>query len=462
MNLLFVFLKNVKEPERSKLASISPRGTMGEVWLRMNEQTSQTEFDKQQILKDTGITLAHLDKITSELLARCYHAIFGDDEVALLNYLSSRVSMNRLFYAALPRYLKIKAETADTAANIAFVKECLDMIQSNMPLAYREEKTVKELSTRYVNLHTGDAKKSAAFFIECRLLLHKMERLFAALELTDRKDEIRKDIEALEKPEHKYDSTAVIEYYKLWLYFYQAAYEHEEGLTFALKARDFVQPFADEKNAREILRIDLKINEFMYFTSRFGEAYQRYHLFVTTTDPVLMPDFYYHQTKYLQLAMITGHMDVAGAVFAKLFADYGARTAELMLVRDAVTYVKYCLLSRNYERAFQFIQLGFEKNFKATYFQYELELRNLQTAYFYLTGQQDIALETCRKHIKFLRNNGYTTTNSEYPRYFTLIKAIFDRAGRPLRAQHQKTYERFQKGSFAIYGLLLTRMMEMR
>lgn len=461
MNLLFVFLKNVKDPERSKLSSLAPRGTMGEVWRLMNEQAAQPELDKQAILHETGITTAHLDKITSELLARCYQAIFGEDEIALLDYLSSRVSMNRLFYAALPRYLKIKSETEDTAHNITFIKKCLDMIQVNMPLVYREEKTVKELTSKYVALHSGEARKDANYFASCRLLLYDLERLLAALEFNDRKEEIRKRIERLDKPDNTYSITSVLEYYKVWLYFYQAAYEHEAGLTLAQSAHQFVQSIASGENSRELLRLELKINEFMYFASRFEAAFGRYHERMISSEVHEIPEFYYHQTKYLQLAMITGHMDAAAAVFERLFADYGTRTAELMLVRDVITYVKYCLLKGDHDKAFDFIQLGFEKNFKATYFQYELELRNLQVAYFYLSGQQDVALENCRKHVKFLRNNGYTSANSSYPGYYSLIKAFFDRRGAgTLPARLQKIYDTYQSGSYAIYGMLLSRMRQ--
>lgn len=459
MNLLFVFLKNVKDPERSKLNAISPRGTVGEVWHLINEQSSQPELDKQAILQHTGITLAHLDKITSELLARCYETIFGDNEIALLDYLSSRVSMNRLFYAALPRYLKIISETQDTAQNIAFIKKCMDMIHGNMPLVYREEKTLKDLAKKYIALHTGEAQKNAAYFVSCRLMMYDVERLFASLEFQDRKEEVRKQIEQLEKPEGRYALTSVLEYYKLRIYFYQAAYEHEDGFAFAQEAQKFVHSIADEANKQEILRIDLKANEFMYFTSRFEQAFECYHSLMTSPDAALIPEFFYHQTKYLQLAMITGHMDIVGSIFQRLFADYGTRTAELMLVRDVITYVKYCLLNGDYDRAFEFIQLGFEKNFKSTYFQYELELRNLQVAYFYLAGQQDVALENGRKHVKFLRNNGYTAANSTYPGYYTLIKAFFDRKN-PLPARLQKIYDTYQKGSYAIYGMLLARMRQ--
>ncbi|MBS1619266.1 MAG: hypothetical protein JST76_12150, partial [Bacteroidetes bacterium] len=164
MNLLFIFLKNVRDPERSKLAAIQPRGTMGMVWDLINKQTELPDMDKHKILASTGITVAHLDKITSELLGKCYYAIFGDDEIALLTYLCSRVSMNKLFYAALPRYLKQKANSGDITQNMIFIKKILDMIQDNMPLVYREEKTLKDLSEKYIALHTGKAKSDAAYF----------------------------------------------------------------------------------------------------------------------------------------------------------------------------------------------------------------------------------------------------------------------------------------------------------
>ncbi|MBS1595782.1 MAG: hypothetical protein JST90_15815 [Bacteroidetes bacterium] len=463
MNLLFVFLKNVRDPERSKLATIQPRGTMGIVWDLINKQTELPEIDKQKILSCSGITVAHLDKITSELLGKCYHAIFSDDEIALLDYLCSRVSMNKLFYAALPRFLKQKAASGDITQNMIFIKKVLDMIQDNMPLVYREEKTLKDLSEKYIALHTGKAKSDAAYFISCRQLLYDMEHLFASLEFNERKEEIRQRLDTLSTPDPAYSITSRLEYYKVRLYFYQAAYEHEEGLAFAQNALKSIPGEADPENERNILRIELKINEFMYFTSRFDGAFERYHRLMTAPSTRDIPDFFYHQTKYLQLAMITAQMDAAAVVFDRLFADYGSRTKELMLVRDVITYVKFCILNGDYDRAFEFLQLGFEKNFKATYFQYELELRNLQVAYFYLSGQQDVALENCRKHVKFLRNNGYTSTNSTYPGYYTLIKAFFDSRGeKALSARCQKIYDTYQKGSYAIYGMLLDRMQRMR
>lgn len=462
MNLLFVFLKNVKEPERSKLTTIHPRGTMGVVWDLINEQTELPEIDKQKILSSTGITVAHLDKITSELLGKCYHAIFGDDEIALLDYLSSRVSMNKLFYAALPRYLKQITTSRDTAQKTAFVKRILDMIQENMPLVYRENKMIKELSEKYISLHGAKTKKDAEYFISCRRLLHDMEQLFASFEFHDRKEEIEKRIESLPTPDPSYSTTSLIEYYKLRLYFYQASYKHEEGLAFAQNALKSIPEDTDPDIRRDILRIELKANEFMYFTSRFDAAFERYHRLMTATAASDIPDFFYHQTKYLQLAMITGHMDAATQVFDRLFAGYGSRMKDLMLVRDVITYVKFCILKSDYDRAFEFLQLGFEKNFKAAYFQYELELRNLQVAYFYLSGQQDVALQNCRKHVKFLRNNGYNSANSTYPGYYGLIKVFFDSAGnKELSPRFQKIYDTYQKGSYAIYGMLLARMRYM-
>ena len=70
MNLLFTFLKNLRAAERDKLNTINYRGTTGIFWNLIYKQAKQGIFDKETILKATGVSAAHFDKITSELLAK--------------------------------------------------------------------------------------------------------------------------------------------------------------------------------------------------------------------------------------------------------------------------------------------------------------------------------------------------------------------------------------------------------
>ena len=140
MNLLFVFLKNIDDEKRSKLNSLVPRGTTGAVWLLIHEQVESGEFDKKDILAKTGISTSHLDKITSELLGKCYHILFGNDTLALLAFLSRQVVFIKFFYNELPRQFKAISISGDAKQQAEFIKRCFGMIHSNMPIAYRDEK----------------------------------------------------------------------------------------------------------------------------------------------------------------------------------------------------------------------------------------------------------------------------------------------------------------------------------
>jgi hypothetical protein len=135
---------------------------------------------------------------------------------------------------------------------------------------------------------------------------------------------------------------------------------------------------------------------------------------------------------------------------------------QLMVPRDIFSFIKYFLFNGQYEEAFKFIQLGFEKNPKGKYFQYEIELRNLQTAYFFLSGKQEVAVQGCARHIKYLRFHGYGQNKSDYPYFYVLTRAIFDKktGGGDLTAKEKQMLERYQRGSYAIYGRLLLKMLD--
>jgi hypothetical protein len=132
------------------------------------------------------------------------------------------------------------------------------------------------------------------------------------------------------------------------------------------------------------------------------------------------------------------------------------------LPRDIISVAKYFLFEGNYALAHEFILLGFEKNPKGKYFQYEVELRNLQTACFYLEGQQDVALSMCRKHVRFLTAHGYGVDTSNFPFYYLLIKSFAksQKLNKSLSPQDLQMLDRYQKGSYAIYGKLLLKMRE--
>ena len=163
MNLLFVLLRNMEADTRSKLNTVTSRGTVGKVWQLINEQATKGDFDKNEIIKQTGISPSHLDKITSELLAKCYAALFGNDVLALLDFLSSRVTLIRSFYQELARQMKVLPGKIDKQELADIIRQCFRMIHNNMPMAYRDHKASARLAKLYISLFRGVQKKEAEF-----------------------------------------------------------------------------------------------------------------------------------------------------------------------------------------------------------------------------------------------------------------------------------------------------------
>ena len=67
----------------------------------------------------------------------------------------------------------------------------------------------------------------------------------------------------------------------------------------------------------------------------------------------------------------------------------------------------------------------------------------------------------CNKHIKYLRSHKYGIRQSDFPYFYVLTKAIYDKTERNknLTAREEMMLQRYQQGSYAVYGKLLLKML---
>ena len=461
MNLLFDFLKNLGEPELARLAVLKSRGNVQQVWQLINLQVKEGAFSKDKLLKDAGISAAHLDKITSELLAKCYETLFGDDKIALLDLLSLRLPYLKHFYSELTRQMKQVETELTPERRYHFYVACFDLMQANLPIAYRDEKVLKKLAAKSLSLFKGERKKHVALLVDCKLIINQTAKLFAAAEILAAKDTVEKKIDALGKLPETADEKLTFEYYWTKIYFYHAIEKFAECLELSYTAAATLKKFKSEVNTLQVMRIDLRAAELLYYLSKFEESFITYKNVMRSPLLAKIPERGYHTAKYLQVCLVTDNIKEAEEILTRRKKAAGDQLEKLLAPRDIFLFIKYYLFSGDYDDAFHFIQLGFEKNPKGQYFQYEVELRCLQTAYFFLTGQQEIAIEGCERHIKYLRSHGYGASKSDYPHFYILTKAIFDKktSGQAFSVKQEKMLERYQKGSFALYGKLLNRML---
>lgn len=458
MNLLFDFLKTVLYQDKNKLAALKPGGKSGQVWQMLNQQALQKHFDRELIETSLKISSSHFDKITSQLLAKCYEHLFGNDKAQLLSYLSQQGPLLKHFYQELKRQSNFAEKNFSPAQRALFYKNAVDLIHFNMPIMHKDEEVLRALANKYLSI---EKNRNARLLIECRLMYVHIDKLFAAALVHAQATEVRKQIDALGALPDDADEELAFAWWWLNIYFYHATENFGQAAKVAKQAIAALSTYQSALNSYNILRIKLKLAELLYYNSRFEESFKGFQKLLKANEPDNIPDSRFYIAKYLQVCLITDNLNEAKDTLDNYFKKPVSYLKEILLPRDIISFAKYYLFTGDYDEAFEFIQLGFARNPKGQYFQYEVELRNLQTAYFFLTRQKKLALQMCNKHIKYLRSHNYGIRQSDFPYFFVLTKAIYDKTERDknLTVREEQMLQRYQQGSYAVYGKLLLKML---
>lgn len=460
MNLFFDFLQHLPPPELGKLQNLSFKGTTGSVFKMLLQQSATGKFDREKIQKLFALSNSHFDKLTSELLAKCYKALYPEEGLSLLEFLSKRVVFHKHFYKELARQLRKVEQSGNTAALIELCKGCINYIHFNFPIMYKDSKVMQRLGRQYIAAVPQKQKAAVKFWVQCRLIYNQIDNLFAAAQMHAQGNKVFSAIKKLGNPQNTKNHELLFEYYWVLLYYYMAMEDFPKGIDVAKEAIARLQKLPHPNAALNILRFELKLSELFYYSSCFEESFKKYHSVFTGAMANIIPERGYHTAKYLQICFITGHLHEAKKILDNLLNLYGDKLEETIPVREIFSFIKYYLFAGDYDNAFRFLQLGFRKNPKGKYFQYEIELRNLQVALFYLTGRHEMALQMCERNIKYLRAHGYSVKESNYPYFYILTRAIFEQrtSGRKFKPIEEEKMQRYLRGSFGVYGKLLLKM----
>ena len=453
MNLLFDFLKYIKEPYRKKIEEIKLRGVMNEVWHLLLVQAEKDAYSRDKIEQELGISSSHFDKISSVLLSKCYQHLFANNILELLSFLSLRSAFVKNYYAELNRQIKVAECSLDKSELANFYIANINFIHFNMPIIYKDKRVLKKLASKFLAIKKDANSK---LLISCKLMYIHIDTLFANGTIKSKEQEIRKKMDAWGGLPDNADEELTFAYYWLQLYFDNALENFANCMQLAKEAVLKLKKFSSKINDIQLLRVELKISEMLYYHGQFDESFRNFEMWMKNENAKALPDYNFYSTKYLQICLITGHLDQAKEIIAKMGDLQSDRVKQVLLPRDCISVAKYYLFSAQYEQAFTFIQLGFDKNPKGKYFQYEIELRNLQTAYFYLTNQQKLALQISTKHIKYLRSHGCGIRESNFPHFYVLVKAFCNK--KALSDKELEMMHRYQLGSYALYGRLLLLM----
>jgi tetratricopeptide (TPR) repeat protein len=455
---LFLFLT---PEELNKIRRLKVRGKPKELLELLTNNPVKEEVSKETITSTLQISDAFFDKLSSQLLAKCYNTIVPEEGYALLNRLCVSAGLTKHFYKELQKQVKdLHKLPADKQGE--FLRKCMTLILVNVPVMYKDGNVLKQLGDEYIKCQPENKKDYATCYVNCKLLFFKTESYFAKSLINEHAQEIEKEIEGRIVLPANADEVLLFEYYWFITYFYFAIEAFDKCIDISNTAIEKLSKFKSADNDINLTRFNLRLAELYYFSSRFEDSYLLFNKIFNEVPAERIPERGYYRTKFIQIALITNNIERAGLLVKDDMAKVGYTNRDMIVIRDVLSYLKYYMYSGDYDTAFEFLRLGFEKNPKGKMFQYEIELRNIETAYFYLTGDYVTALQMCERNIKFLRDHNLNIKNSDFPHYYLIIKAIYKlkTTGEEFSEKIQQQFERYKKGGYAQYGMLLRRMLQ--
>ncbi|OJV27781.1 MAG: hypothetical protein BGO32_11035 [Bacteroidetes bacterium 37-13] len=455
-NLLVEFLTYISKEDKEKLKLyINTSGKVKQVWDYSLNAARNKPLSKITLYDELKISHSHFDKICSELLQKCYNILVPERGLKLLSFLTTNTGWVKHLYAEINRQLK-DISTLSQAEIKTFVYSCIE-IHFSLAAIDRNEYVFKKIKQKFIELSPKNQQHNNLLLLTFKETTIEINSLLANAQFQGKEDQFYNKLKRLKPNFETTNPEICFEYFWLLIFLNQASLQFDNALLLIEEAKNILPLLLKDK--KDLLH--LKMAEILYQCSKFQDSYKVFSSLLKTNSETF-PDIGYWYTKYLQICLITKNFDTAKWILDYKRKSRGEHFEKLISIRDIISFAKYYLLVGEYEEAFYFIRLGFTKNPKAKYFQYEIELRNLEAAYFYLSGNTQQALSFCKRNIIWLAHKGYNIKTSIYPKFFVVTKAIYNQntLGKKIPKSAKSYWEELQLSNAAVYGILLNKINE--
>lgn len=463
MSYLYDLIEALDNQELKQISATPVIGKEQAVLLYFIANKNRQELNSHAGAKQFGVSVTHFDKIKSVLLNKVFEQLVPGGGWALLNFFDSKRVLYHLFYRELLQQEKqLLEKNTSSKKRYEFYNKAFHLC-SILPLKFLDDKVNSRMAKMFLKYSQQPVDE---IIVKRKLLVIKINRLAAAgrLEVPVIHEKMLKEIKQLEKESARYKN-ANADYQMLMLHvtFFNYTNQSSRSLDYLQRALELLEKKQNNFSEADQYYVRQKFAEALYFSSRFDEALASYCA-VERDFPKLFVEDSYANFKLIQLLMITGNYFEAQQRLDKDFSNYNLIDNPSISVRTAITYAQLYLLKGEFSKAWDFILKGKNRVSKNLYIQYEIELRNLENAFFYLTNEKLFARNLARKNLKFLTSKGLTLRNNDFGIYYSLIAAIhqWQVKGKLLSIKQRQQLDYCQKGSWGIYGKLLKMILVMK
>lgn len=464
VSLVFDLINVLTPEEVEKLKRMNVAGKEEEVLDILLKHKNKTEPGNELITSKLGISNAFCDKIKSVLLDKSYKQLTTGTNTEIINFLSKKACLPHLMKREiLLEEKKLTKQKTGDEDFFNFYKEAFRQY-TNLSYRYYDEEFATVLY-----------KKISRFslFSSRDMLEMKGKMVWMHLSGAGIKAEVR-------IPEVKYVLLKRIADYEkqakdTGLVFGQFMVHYLYGFLFGLSGLEaskslehyqkmhalFNQPGHDltEDN---LYTAESRLAEALYFCDKHEEAFNLYEIFFKKYGAKARSSLY-ALAKFIQLGVITENYDTAFYMLQQYMDVHLKATTGTGNIMASLCYAKYYLCKGDLDKGYEYVKLGQKFNPKNLYVQYEIELRNLENAYFYLKGDIEFARTLARKNLKFLQSKGLTMDKHDFGYYYHLILAFYNMQinGKPLNKEQERMYEYASRATWAVYGKLLSKIKQM-
>lgn len=464
VSLVFDLINVLTDNEVEKLKQMNVSGKEEEMLDVLLRHKNKSEPGNELITSRLNISNSFCDKIKSVLLDKSYKQLTSGTNTDIINFLSKKACLPHLMKREI--LLEEKRLLKQSTSEKELYKFYAEVFRQYTNLSYRyyDEGFALVLYKKISALEPFNPRD----LIEMKAKMIWMRISGAGIKAEVRVPKVKaKLIAEIEEFDKQATKTKLVFGRFMVHYLYGFLYglsglDAEKSLEHYKQMRDLFNKPGHDLTADNLYTAESRLAEALYFCNQHEEAFNQYEIFFKEYGAKARSSLY-ALAKFVQLAIIIERYDRAIYLLEQYMDVYLKTKSGTGNIMASLCYAKYYLCKGELDKGYEYVKMGQEFNPKNLYIQYEIELRNLENAYFYLKGDIEFARTLARKNLKFLQSKGFTMDKHDYGYYYHLILAFYNLHvnNKPLNKEQEKMLEHANRATWAVYGKLLNKMKKM-